>query len=376
MVSRINFLYEANGNLTQLNADTNKLYQGSVATTVYTLEIADALSEEDNILSSDIVLISFKRPDGAQSQQLMTYAASVNAFVMRSSGWEMDCAVTGNVEISFIARRYSSLPPYRLVATRTTEIAEVVLAASSAYVPQDISDSDAEEILAIIGELTAHGIEHETRISAIEDANPLINFTSNVGSGIGTKYYFDGTTATVPLATGSLVEVPDVIPVSILTFSAGNWSLDEETDEYELAFSGTTTGRDNNRYLAAVDIVSGEGYEQTANKVYKGTDGSLLLSGVTEPFGGRVVLFGGTVQIDNDDGSEQNVIEVITRNSIVLPITNKTVNILVPESATDIEYGESTVGAELDDNSERLDALESAIGDIATALDTINGEVI
>ena len=315
--------------------------------------------------------ISFIRADG---MKLLNYMATVGE---DDEGifWELEISETsgilaaaGQLQISaqFVKAHYSSG-----VIIRREIISSVTVAS---FVQKNIGETDTEEHNRILDEVTTIrdqlvGIsnDHESRITAIEDANPLVDFVSNISGGYGTKYYYDGTTATVPLATGSSVPGPDVTPLAEITFVSGNWVLDEGGD-YELAFSPLTTSRDDNRFIASIDEASGDGYEQTAATIFKGSDGSILLFGVATPFNGRVLLSGGTVQVVNTSG-DTNVIEAVQRNGIGLAVVDKTVNVLVPDTAYDLAYNDTTVG-------DTLDEIDTAIGDISIALDTINGEVI
>lgn len=140
-----------------------------------------------------------------------------------------------------------------------------------------------------------------------ERTNKIIaDFTVNPETGVGTKYYTDGTTSLVhyPVGTGGGTS-PSPSWLQILTFNP------EHFVEGELGFSALQTGQTNNEYIVAIDRLdeqSGEftGYRQTANSAFKGSDGSLLISGINEPFAGRILLVG-TSGVSKEDIGLGNV---------------------------------------------------------------------
>lgn len=126
----------------------------------------------------------------------------------------------------------------------------------------------------------------------------LLDFTVNSNTGIGTKYFSDGTTATVqfPIGGGSAEEVAGT-PLTSITFLASQFV------DGELAISPMATGYTDNNFIVSVEEKAlTNGYIQTANNVFKGTDGSILLS-YNEPFDGRILLFGGGRLAANGSGS-------------------------------------------------------------------------
>lgn len=325
--------------------------------------------------------ISFKRADG---MKLLNFMAEIgeddDGIFWRYQINDNDGVlfVPGALEISaqLIKATYEELELIK------REVVSTVTA--SGFVQNNIGIDDVEEYDRVLNEVTTIRdilsgkiTENDTRITNIEDANPMTNFTSNVSSGFGTKFFLDGTTATIPLATGSCVELPDIIPLSIITFTTANWSFNESEQDYEIAFAGAITGRENNNYMAAIDELVGSTYEQAATRIIKGSDGSVLVYGVGTPFTGRLLLFGGTVQI-NEGEIQSAPIQTITRNGELLPIISKNVDIIVPTKASEIEFenGETTTELALIDVLEQIAELNSSIGDIGTALDLINGEVI
>lgn len=131
----------------------------------------------------------------------------------------------------------------------------------------------------------------------------LRDFTVNSVTGEGIKYYTDGTTATVQFPTGGIAPSVRSNWIKVITFSASDFNLSNE-----LAFSAQQTGFEDSKYLALIDrsgiaeyeagdeIVSTvhDGFWQTANTFFKGTDGSIYMQ-FNKPFSGRLVLLGGAV---------------------------------------------------------------------------------
>jgi len=122
-------------------------------------------------------------------------------------------------------------------------------------------------------------------IIELQDEVLLNDFTVDIETGVGTKYYNDGTTATVQFpSSGSTVFGNNL---TVITFTADSFVGGE------LAFSKLITGQDSNKFIVAVDKENTEdivGFNQLNVEVFKGSDGSILVSGVVEPFDGRLLL--------------------------------------------------------------------------------------
>lgn len=357
MLSNIKFLYKPNGNIEQTSSDAVVLYAGGVATTSYTLEISKDIVSE--VLPSDIVFISFKRPDGAEAQQLMTHDPIKKHWYMISSGWELNGKNVGLLEVSFVIRRFSKLPPQTLVSTKTTETVTLSISPSSAYTPQEIADSDAEQILAIIGEQSLTLSGHEDRLDGIERSNPIIDITTDISTGKGIKYFFDG--SSIEFTFGGGGDVIYANPVIVVNFDTQSW-VSVDGDEYELVISGESLGVLDNKFLVAVDALENGAFVQTANSVVKGSDGSVLMHGVTVPYAGRLIIVSG---VHGGGGSGSGGVAGVRRNGVLLPldVIDDTVNIIVPETAQDLIF-------------EGDQSVYDIIGDVGTALDLINGEVV
>ena len=124
--------------------------------------------------------------------------------------------------------------------------------------------------------------------------NKVLNdFTVDATTGIGTKYYNDGTTATIQFP----VEAPTTVfksMATVITFASTSF-VQEADGTYSLAFPNTQTGMTNNVYSAniaeAQTINDKAGYTQRADAYFLGSDGSILIEGIETPFNGRLILF-------------------------------------------------------------------------------------
>lgn len=153
--------------------------------------------------------------------------------------------------------------------------------------------------------LNAEQEVQDERIAQLENVTirkVLTDFTVDATTGIGTKYYSDNTTATVKFPTSSSPTTVNHF-VTVIDFEENSFV------DGELAFSPMQTGQNSNNYIAALDKTAALSYEagtevvpslhngvlQTANTVFKGSDGSVLLSGFSVPFSGQLVIVGGGV---------------------------------------------------------------------------------
>lgn len=170
-------------------------------------------------------------------------------------------------------------------------------------------------ILQYLAENQSRIVNLDTRVTDLENkvvAKTLLDITATVENGetVFTKYYTDGTTAqfSVPLGDGGVTTVNGN---TIIKFDASQWrdtgTNEEPSGIYEIAFGPQQTGQisadfiselaivDNNTYESGTDVVptAKNGYSTLAQKVFKGSDGSVLLTDVLVPFTGQLVLFGG-----------------------------------------------------------------------------------
>lgn len=126
----------------------------------------------------------------------------------------------------------------------------------------------------------------------------LKDFTVDATTGIGTKYYNDGTTATVQFPIGGGGTSFESAAVTILTFTTSSW-VQEDDGTYSLAYSSTNTGFTDNEYIANLAEATTEnevtGYLNRADTYFQGSDGSILIEGIETPFNGRLILLGKAV---------------------------------------------------------------------------------
>lgn len=161
-------------------------------------------------------------------------------------------------------------------------------------------------LLQYIQQNSMNIINLDKRVTDLENITVrkvLRDFTVNSDTGEGVKYYTDGTTATVQFPTGGTAPSVRSNWLKVITFSESDFNVDNE-----LAFSPQQTGFDDSKYLALIDrsgtaeyeagdeIVSTmhDGFWQTANTFFKGTDGSIYMQ-FNKPFNGRLVLLGGVI---------------------------------------------------------------------------------
>lgn len=151
----------------------------------------------------------------------------------------------------------------------------------------------------------------DNRVTALENRaqmKVLVDFTVNSETGIGTKYYSDGTTATVQFPTGG-GETPVIKTdfLNVLEFTADSW-VAESGGGYSLAFGPEQTGYTDNEYFVGLEQAGSEtyeagtettpsmraGYYTSADTVFKGSDGSLYIT-ANAPYAGRLITIGGVV---------------------------------------------------------------------------------
>lgn len=157
--------------------------------------------------------------------------------------------------------------------------------------PQTIADRLQEEINLLS--------ERVTQLENMNVRKVLVDFTVNPTTGEGKKYYSDGSTATVQFPTGGGGSSEIKNWLKILTFDAGAWV------NGEIAFGAMQTGFNSADYMVYLEAAGTEIYEagteltptekngwhRLSDTVFKGTDGSLLISS-NVPYSGRLLLMG------------------------------------------------------------------------------------
>lgn len=172
--------------------------------------------------------------------------------------------------------------------------------------PPEPSPDVYEILLQYIQQNSRNIIDLDKRVTELENTTVrkvLRDFTVDSVTGLGVKYYTDGTTATVQFPTGGTLPPVQSNWIQVITFKAEDFNVDNE-----LAFSAEQTGFSNSNYLAVLDRLGTADYEagdeteatthqgfwQTANEFFKGVDGSIYMR-FNKPFSGRLVLLGGAV---------------------------------------------------------------------------------
>ena len=301
---------------TMKRQDSTRIFQGS--TQVPDIQILSAVSADSGALQ-----IAFTKPDGLVTQYfpLAITSSFVNEQGFTTYVWgirfadeilrilgniteqegtvgisvQQVNAQTGGVVASYTASfevEYSALP---VPANDYTEddIADLI-ALLNAYYAQNVA------LLQSIGgdysSLVARLDQAEDDIDVLETrtTNPLLgDITFDLENNVGTKYFKDGTTATFQIANSYQVIQRDNF-LKILSFTAlSGWT--QQTDgTYELGFAPTQTERSNANCIIALDVPATGGFEQTANGVFKGSDGSVLIYGANAPYEGRLCILAGS----------------------------------------------------------------------------------
>lgn len=297
----------------------------------------------NNVIAIDVIApyapttaleIAFTLPNRQQTTYMpMTYVTAVISGAQTASAWEyvLQSNVTeyeGTVLISINAigkngnkTSYSvnfnversilpDLPPaptpdvYQLLLQYIQQNSMNIINLDKRVTDLDGSVADLDErVIVLDGQVT----DLDKRVAELESTSVqkvLRDFTVNSETGEGVKYYSDGTTATVQFPTGGGT-APSVQSnwIKVITFSESDFNVNNE-----LAFSAQQTGFDDSKYIALIDrsgtaeykagdetvTTVHDGFWQTANTFFKGTDGSIYMQ-FNKPFSGRLVLLGGAV---------------------------------------------------------------------------------
>ncbi|MBR2333871.1 MAG: hypothetical protein IKA59_00830 [Clostridia bacterium] len=207
--------------------------------------------------------------------------------------------VTGEVVASYTASfnvEYSARPIPPSEAT-TDDIATLLDLLNAYYAQnQNLIDSIGRyNINERVSEVEEKVETLEEKVETLEEKTAvpvLVNITTDLETGIGTKYYSDGTTATFQIATDVTVVNRNDFLTEVSFATTSNWQLDDD-GTYFIAFSPQTLDRTNNKCMAVIDKLDGNGVFQTGNGVFKGSDGTIILRGVTTPFDGKLLVLGG-----------------------------------------------------------------------------------
>lgn len=109
-----------------------------------------------------------------------------------------------------------------------------------------------------------------------------------------TKYYNNGTTATEEFPAGGASFSVKSEWVKVIDFTTSAWVNASSGSGYELAFPPSQTGYSDNKFLTSLESEETGGYSTLADTVFKGSDGSVLIS-ATEKYNGRLITLGGGI---------------------------------------------------------------------------------
>ena len=257
---------------------------------------------------TNAVTVAFQLSDGDYTESYaMTSVAELEGVTDKLgdeySVWEWQTknalvtAKAGTVTAQFTVSYYGEL-----VATSA-----VNFTVQKGVLPLPPTEPTADQWQALIdlyGDLTGRVTDLEDR----EQMKVLVDFTVNDGTGEGTKYYSDGTTANVMFPTGgSGGETVKTDFLRVLDFTEDSF-VGSASAGYELAFGSGQTGFDNSDFIVMLERGGAENYEAgvettastrqgyytQSDTVFIGSDGSVLLTANT-PYSGRVLLLGGSV---------------------------------------------------------------------------------
>ena len=135
----------------------------------------------------------------------------------------------------------------------------------------------------------------------------ISNFEIDYETGVLTVYYDDDTVSKVniPTDTNKLYSRNNLS--TTIDIEPGSFVLDVNTGHWFVPISNRMTGFKDDKFIASLEVKGtereNEGYYTVPDTIFKGTDGSLLISVDTEDeknnFHGRLLLFGGSIFTDN-----------------------------------------------------------------------------
>lgn len=311
------FFLNYDGTLTR--QDTGRIFQGSSA--VPEIKVLSGVSNTSSVLQ-----VAFTLPNGLVTQYFpLTQKGEYEQDGIKAFLWSLELAtdilanvteqvgkvgvsvrqvnvLNNTVVASYTATfdvEYSALPytPSEYTPADTQNLIDLL----SAYYNQnqtliDSIKGDYETVVGRLGTAESDITNLESDVDKLEGLTNkplLINITTDVETGVGTKYYNDGTTSTFEIGTDVATSKRGnfMTEISFLSTSL-NWTR-EQDGTYSIVFSPATTERKDANCIVAVDKLDGNGYNQTANGVLKGSDGSLALYGVATPFDGKLLVLAG-----------------------------------------------------------------------------------
>lgn len=304
-----------------------RIFQGSSVNTV------DAISAYPNATSMQV---AFFLPNGTTTEYAPMYLMSVSS-EERVGVWSytMPFSVTekqGKVGVSIMATLSNGK---QTSYTCDFSVEESVLPTPPPMPTVEVYDL----ILQYLARQQAELVNLDIRVTDIENITvkrTMIDLTAEVSGAEATftKFYSDSTTAafTMPLVGGGAVSASGLV---VNTFTAESWrdigTMEEPSGIYELAFAGSQVGQSDSDFIASVAKVDSFAYEVGAetsptvkngytilsDKIFKGSDGSVLLTGVRSPYAGQLICYNGKI-----NGQENLIVDIlVSENGRTLTIT-------------------------------------------------------
>lgn len=312
-------LFFLNGDGTMTRQDSTRIFQG--ANNVTTITVIAPFGQPSALQ------IAFTLPNGIPTQYyLMAYngeftgvAADGTTAATGVYAWTYDLPYTvteaeGTVLVSVqvvnaqtdafntsysaeFTVEYSVLPSPPSDMTES-DFQQLYTLLSSYYTQNvDVLQQNADLINTIQGDYNSVILRLDTdeaNIAALQKqtSNPLLgDFTLNPQTGVGTKYYKDGTTQLFETPYAQYIATVNRTDfLTAVTFTASNWT--EQSDgTYSLNLTSAQTGRTNDLYVAVLDSTNADtdAQSQLADAIVKNADGSISINGITTPFAGRIV---------------------------------------------------------------------------------------
>lgn len=203
--------------------------------------------------------------------------------------------------------------------------------------PPEPTPSVYDLIMRYIQKNSADILMLEDRVEALEEVTvkrTMIDFTAkNIdGTGYFTKYYSDGTTATFTMALSG-TGLATVNGINEVVFNAASFynigTVEDPSPIWEIAFPPETIGVTDNKYLCSMEVpqtqeyetgsetapTAKQGYSTISGSVFKGSDGSLLITGVKTPYNGRLVIYNGVIESQAEEAIEKAEQAIATANT-------------------------------------------------------------
>lgn len=271
------------GQGTVLSSDVTRVYQGQ--------NVANSLTIVAPFPITNAVSVGFELPNGVRTTNYaLTPIAPIddvkNVLGDGYSYWQWTTKNGAVTELAgTVLGQFFIMENGETIATGSFSFA--VEQGTQPIIPPTPDSDTWQAILRIYNDLSAKLV------------NKVLNdFTVDATTGIGTKYYNDGTTATVQFPISGGGAAFESAAVTILTFTTSSW-VQEADGTYSLAYSSTNTGFTDNEYIVNLGEATTEnevtGYLNRADTYFQGSDGSILIEKIETPFNGRLILLGKAV---------------------------------------------------------------------------------